>query len=258
MARPTRLHQAIGRLQQFEPKDGYRLAFSGGKDSVVLKHVADLSGVKYTPIYNNTTVDPPEVIKFIRRNYPEVIFEHPDMPLTVHMARIKRFPPLRHARWCCSVYKERSKSTKMVLTGVRRDEGPRRRSRNMVYQCLQGVPHVVLHPLIDWTTPFVWKYIRKNKLPVCQLYDEGFSRIGCIGCPMGGAKQRIMQFERWPGYEKMWRRGFHRMYPEREKAGLPPFPCTPDELFYRWINDLSLDTGETRKGKKERMDNVSA
>lgn len=35
---------AIQRLQEFEPKEGYLLAFSGGKDSQVVYHLAKMGG----------------------------------------------------------------------------------------------------------------------------------------------------------------------------------------------------------------------
>ena len=38
---------AIKRLRAFEPPEGYYLAFSGGKDSVTVKALMDLAGVKY-------------------------------------------------------------------------------------------------------------------------------------------------------------------------------------------------------------------
>ena len=44
-----KVETAIDTMRFFEPKDGsgYFLAFSGGKDSVVLKALADMAGVKY-------------------------------------------------------------------------------------------------------------------------------------------------------------------------------------------------------------------
>ena len=44
--------RSIERLKTFEPPEGYYLAFSGGKDSVVIKHLADMAGVKYDAHYN--------------------------------------------------------------------------------------------------------------------------------------------------------------------------------------------------------------
>lgn len=36
---------AVDRLRAFEPKEGYYLCFSGGKDSSVIKALADMAGV---------------------------------------------------------------------------------------------------------------------------------------------------------------------------------------------------------------------
>ncbi len=72
---------AIDRLQSFEPDDGYYLAFSGGKDSVCIKALADMARVKYDAHYNLTTVDPPELVQFIKRIHPDVIVEKPKLSM---------------------------------------------------------------------------------------------------------------------------------------------------------------------------------
>ena len=56
----------------YDAEQGYYLAFSGGKDSQALFHIAQLAGVKFSGHMNLTSVDPPEVIRFVKRNYPEV------------------------------------------------------------------------------------------------------------------------------------------------------------------------------------------
>lgn len=68
---------SVERMKAFEPPDGYLLAFSGGKDSVVLKALADMAGVKYQAGYNVTSVDPPELVYFIREKYPDVEWNYP-------------------------------------------------------------------------------------------------------------------------------------------------------------------------------------
>lgn len=72
-----RVEVAIKRLQTFEPPEGYYLAFSGGKDSVVIKALADMAGVKYDAHYNVTSVDPPELIQFVREHHTDVKWEFP-------------------------------------------------------------------------------------------------------------------------------------------------------------------------------------
>ena len=54
-----KVQTAIGRLKAFEPPEGYFLAFSGGKDSQAVYHLAKLAGVKFDAHYSLTTVDPP-------------------------------------------------------------------------------------------------------------------------------------------------------------------------------------------------------
>lgn len=58
--------KAIDRLKAFEPSDGYRLAYSGGKDSDCIKILAQLAGVKFEAVHNLTTVDAPETMRYIK------------------------------------------------------------------------------------------------------------------------------------------------------------------------------------------------
>ena len=50
----------------YDPDNGYYLAFSGGKDSQCLYHIAQLAGVRFQAHMNLTSVDPPEVIRFVK------------------------------------------------------------------------------------------------------------------------------------------------------------------------------------------------
>ena len=68
----NKVNLSIKRLKEFEPKEGYYLAFSGGKDSIVIKKLAEIAGVRFDSHYNNTTIDPPELIYFIRKFHPDV------------------------------------------------------------------------------------------------------------------------------------------------------------------------------------------
>ena len=73
----------------------------------------------------------------------------------------------------------------------------------------------LINPIIDWTTDEVWEFIREYKIPYCSLYDEGFKRLGCIGCPMGTVKHRTMEFERWPKYKNLYLIAFGKMIENR-------------------------------------------
>lgn len=117
---------AIQRLQTFVPKDGngYYLAFSGGKDSVVCKALLDMAGVPYHAVYRVTSVDPPELVRFIKEKHPDVKMEIPHdkdgKPITMwNLIPKRRMPPTQLARYCCQYLKEDAGDGSMTVTGVR-------------------------------------------------------------------------------------------------------------------------------------------
>ena len=129
---PGRAQLAIDRLREFEPDDGYYVAFSGGKDSQVVLDLVRRSGCRYDAHYNCTTVDPPELVRFIRAEYPEVEWHRPDLSMWQLIVK-KRFPPTRFRRYCCEYLKERGGQgrfrrprTESGDAGLRRGAGPRR------------------------------------------------------------------------------------------------------------------------------------
>lgn len=71
-----KVETAIERIKAFEPEDGYYLAFSGGKDSVTVKALCDMAGVKYDAHYSVTSVDPPELVEFVK-TFPDVEIDIP-------------------------------------------------------------------------------------------------------------------------------------------------------------------------------------
>jgi len=52
---------AMNVLHEYEPPEGYYVAFSGGKDSIVMLDLVRRSGVKHDAHMNITSVDPPEL-----------------------------------------------------------------------------------------------------------------------------------------------------------------------------------------------------
>lgn len=128
-----KVETAIDTMRFFEPKDGsgFYLAFSGGKDSVVLKALADMAGVKYDAHYNVTSVDPPELVRFVK-TFPDVQFEHTydkdGKPYTMwNLITKNHFPPSPFARYCCKYLKESSGEGRITLTGVRWAESVNRK-----------------------------------------------------------------------------------------------------------------------------------
>lgn len=57
----------------------------------------------------------------------------------------------------------------------------------------------------------MWDFIRAEKIPYCRLYDEGMTRIGCVGCPLASSEKIAAEFKRWPQFEKAYLWAFERM-----------------------------------------------
>jgi len=227
----------VALMRDLEPEEGYYLAFSGGKDSIVLKDLADRAGVKYDAHYNVTTIDPPPLVHFIRDRYPTVSWNRPKCAFLTKVGT--RGFPLRHRRWCCSEYKEQSGKNRMIMTGVRKAESSARSRRKVVEVCYRDTSKRFVHPLIYWTDQNIWEYIRGNSLPYCHLYDEGFTRLGCLFCPMAKQETRLMQAERWPRWRDAFCRAFIRYYEHRaaqEKKTVLDRWASGEEMFDWWLH----------------------
>lgn len=187
-----------GRIQD----DGYYLGFSGGKDSVVMYELARMSGVKFAPYYCASGIEPPELMSFIRKYYPEVTWLYPAK--TFYQAIRERFPPMPTARWCCNLLRKevsRHIPLKHRLMGIRAEESPGRRKRPRIDP--YGARQILYKPIFHWPEWAVWDFIMERKLPYCGLYDEGFARMGCVVCPFIFATPKVAIYQaRWPG---IWR-----------------------------------------------------
>lgn len=243
-----KVKKAIERFRSYEDialsfsPDGFYIAFSGGKDSQCIYHLAKEAGVKFTAHNNHTTVDPPELVRFVREQYPDVTVHKPPMTMWELILK-RRMPPTRLARYCCEVLKEGGGAGLLCVTGVRWAESVKRKAnravsevigskgsnkmlfsdddegRQMMETC-QKKGKRILNPIVDWTDDDVWGYIRSRGIKYCSLYDEGFDRLGCIGCPMAGQKGREREFERWPKYKATYIRAFDRLAKYRNENGM--------------------------------------
>ncbi len=129
----TKLEVTLERIKSFEPEEGYYLAFSGGKDSQCIYELCKMAGVKFDAHYRVTSVDPPELVRFIKDQYPEVSVEKPkdENGKQISMWTLiasNTIPPTRTARYCCEKLKESGGKGRVTMTGVRWAESANRKN----------------------------------------------------------------------------------------------------------------------------------
>jgi phosphoadenosine phosphosulfate reductase len=254
-------------------------AYSGGKDSDVLLDLCKKSGVPFRAEHNHTTIDAPETVYHIREVFSKLDNAVINKPETTMWALIKKklTPPTRIVRYCCDYLKERKFDNQHLLLGVRWAESNNRKSRGIhetidakkdrrvsvqddepesrkVFEVCYNHNRVATNPIIDWTNTEIWKYVRDNKIIMNPLYECGFKRVGCIGCPMA-RKFVHVQFERNPKYREAYIRTFDKMLiAKRESYERRGLLFKPDEkwkdgetIFKVWTNpnfnpsQLSID-----------------
>src|SRR5574343_462874 len=121
------VQHSIELLKEHEPPEGYYLAFSGGKDSIVCYDLCKKAGVKFDAHYMRA-MEPPELVYFIRKNYPDVIRHLPKR--TMGQIIVKHgCPPLRQHPFCCEELKELGGIGRTVIVGIRKQESNRRKTR---------------------------------------------------------------------------------------------------------------------------------
>ena len=197
--------------------DGYYVCDSGGKDSLVLCDLFLRSGVKCDFHHNFTTCDHPITNKYVRARKMEI--EVLGYSYEIHFPTYKGEPtsmfkliplkglPTQLRRWCCEILKEYGGIGRMIATGVRWAESVKRKNNRAQYEAitpkindkvflnndndfrraLEVCPtynKLALNPIINWTDEEVWEYIRKYELKYNPLYDMGYKRVGCVGCPL--------------------------------------------------------------------------
>lgn len=93
----------------------------------------------------------------------------------------------------------------------------------------------LINPIIDWTTDEVWEFIKEYKIPYCELYDKGYKRLGCVGCPMSSNQAQVL--ERYPKYKALYKKAFQKMLDNGRAKGVEFKWKDADEVYEWWIGN---------------------
>ena len=192
----------------------------------------------------------------------------------------KKMPPTRMVRYCCAVLKEASTPNRICAVGVRASESSGRKGRDIfatrgttkkdahfyslehskevfeeskdrdpIWDCtlikqMRENKDIIVNPIYEWTDSDVWEYIRDTNIKYNPLYDRGYKRVGCVGCPMATYKEMMKEFAEYPKIKNAYIRAFQRMidkYDDDKKRKMKDWKTGQDVFDWwteRWKNEV--------------------
>lgn len=206
----------------------------------------------------------------------------------------KGIPPTKLVRYCCGVFKEGTEKNRVVALGVRAAESRKRKNRNTfstigkkladskhfslehteevfkgakeqdeVWDCTlvttaRKHKTILVNPIYEWTDAEIWGYIHENNIAYNELYDMGYSRVGCILCPFAKKSEKQRDILTFPAYKERYIKAFEKMLEARKERGKDDGNGgvwkDAESVFKWWIEDktiegqMKFDFAEEKKG----------
>jgi len=187
--------------------DVFHVAFSGGKDSIVLLELVKkaLPRSSFVVVFGDTGMEFPDTYDVIDKLEEQcradgIEFYRAASHLKPEESWRLFGPPSRVLRWCCSVHKSAPQTLKlravlgkndyvgMAFVGVRAHESVSRADYDYENYSKKQKGQYSHNSILEWTSAEVWLYVYTHGLVINETYKKGNSRAGCLCCPMGGGK----------------------------------------------------------------------
>lgn len=114
------------------------------------------------------------------------------------------------------------------------------KKRRFIEKCVLKAK-TVCNPIIEWTDKDIWNFIESEKIKVNPLYQMGFCRVGCIGCPMAD-KARYFEFNMFPTYKRAYIHAFEKMLEalNADGTGRKTRWKTGEDVFAWWMEEQAV------------------
>lgn len=139
---------------------------------------------RYGGIINMVSPDPDDVLAWTKENGQNGFYE--SVVLREGCCAVRKVAPLRRVL----------AGKRAWLAGLRREHGETRRDLDvMAWDETNGLQK--FNPMLDWTTEQVWAYIHDHAVPYNELYDRGYTSIGCAPCTRAISPGEDQRAGRW-------------------------------------------------------------